>query len=131
MPGVVGRLSKVHNLLGLVVHRDGARHGAGRTVLGAARLVTALTRVVLLLHQVVARPEGHQVGVVGGGGNADGASAAHIRVAQLVCEALQLIRVKVVVIPEHVVVGGPTCSLSYSINLLLSMCFKMQTKLVF
>lgn len=31
---------------------------------------------------------------------------------QLICQALQLVGVKVVVVPQHVVVAGPTCSLN-------------------
>lgn len=66
---------------------------------------------MVLLHQVVPRPECHQVGVVSRGWDADGASAAHIGVAELVGELLQLIGIKVVVIPQHVVVAGPAGTL--------------------
>lgn len=86
------------------MHGDGARHGAGRAVLAAGGLVAALARVVLLLHEVVARAEGDEVRVVGGRGDGHGARAAHVRVAQLVREALQLVRPEVVVVPQHVVV---------------------------
>ena len=103
----MGRLGEVHDLLGDGVHGDGARHGAGRAVLAAGGLVAALARVVLLLHQVVARAEGHQVRVVGGRRDGHGARAAHVRVAQLVREALQLVRAEVVVVPQHVVVRRP------------------------
>lgn len=89
------------------MHGDGARHGDGRAVLAARRLVRALARVVLLLHQVVARAERHQVRVVRGRGDGHGARAAHVRVAQLVREALQLVRAEVVVVPQHVVVRRP------------------------
>ena len=47
--------------------------------------------VVLLLHQVVSGPEGHEVSVVGGGGDRDGARAADVGVAQLVRQLLQLV----------------------------------------
>ncbi len=60
--------------------------------------------VVLLLHQMVARAEGHQMRVVGGRRDGHGARAAHVRVAQLVRQHLQLVRVEVVVVPQHVVV---------------------------
>lgn len=89
------------------MHGDGARHGDGRAVLAAGGLVAALARVVLLLHQVVARAEGDQVRVVGGRGDGHRARAAHVRVAQLVRQALQLVRPEVVVVPQHVVVRRP------------------------
>ena len=44
--------------------------------------------VVLLVHQVVACTEGHQVGVVGRCRDGDRAGAAHVGVAQLVGEHL-------------------------------------------
>ena len=47
------------------------------------------------------------MGVVGGGGDGDGPGAAHVGVAQLVGQLLQLVRVEVVIVPEHVVVAGP------------------------
>ena len=53
--------------------------------------------VRLLLHEMVPGPEGHQVGVVGGGGDGDRPGAPHIGVAQLIGQLLQLIRLK----PEH------------------------------
>lgn len=108
----VSRLSEVHDLLGDGVDGDGAGHGAGRAVLAAGGLVRALAGVVLLLHQVVARAEGHQVRVVGGRGDGHGARAAHVRVAQLVRQALQLVRAEVVVVPQHVVVRRPRRALT-------------------
>ena len=54
---------------------------------------------------MVPGPEGHQVGVVGRGGDRDAASAPDIGVAQLVRQLLQLVRVEVIVVPEHVVVA--------------------------
>lgn len=98
-----GGLGEVHDLLGDGVHGDGARHGDGRAVLAAGRLVAALTGVVLFLHQVVARAERHQVRVVGGRWDRHRAGAPHVRVTQLVREALQLIRAEVVVVPQHVI----------------------------
>ena len=47
------------------------------------------------------------MGVVGGGGDGDGPGAADIGVAELVGQLLQLVRVEVVIVPEHVVVAGP------------------------
>ena len=66
---------------------------------------------MVLLHQVVPRPKRHQMGIVGWRWDADGASAAHVGVAELVGELLQLIGIKVVVIPQHVVVAGSACAL--------------------
>ena len=63
--------------------------------------------VGLLLHEVVPGPESDQVGVVGGGGDGDGARAPHVGVAQLVSQLLELVSVEVVVIPEDVIVAGP------------------------
>ena len=57
-----------------------------------------LSTVRLLLHEVVAGPEGHEVGVVGGGGDGDGPGAAHVGVAQLVGQLLQLVSLE----PEEI-----------------------------
>ena len=57
---------------------------------------------------MVASTEGHQVGVVGWRGDGDGAGTAHVGVAQLVGEQLELIGREAVVVPQDVVVGGPT-----------------------
>ena len=46
---------------------------------------------MLLVHQVVAGTECHQVGVVGRRWDGHGAGAAHVGVAQLVGEYLQLV----------------------------------------
>ena len=70
---------------------------------GGAREQRTLARVVVLVHQVVSRSKRHQVCVVGGGGDGDGARAANISVAQLVSQHLQLVRREVVVVPQHVV----------------------------
>ena len=61
------------------------------------------------------------MGVVGGGGDGDGPGAAHVGVAQLVGQLLQLVRVEVVIVPEHVVVAGPrgaldTCAHAGSVS---------------
>ena len=60
--------------------------------------------VVLFLHQVVAGAESHQVCVIGRGWNGHRARAAHVGVAQLVGQDLQLISCEAVVVPQHVVV---------------------------
>ena len=66
---------------------------------------------MVFVHQVVACAEGHQPGVVGGRGDGHGAGAAHVGVAQLVGEQLQLVRREAVVVPQDVVVGGPARAL--------------------
>ena len=68
--------------------------------------------VVLLVDDVVPGPDGHQVGVVGGGGDGDRPGAPGVGVAQLVGQLLQLVSIEVVVIPEDVVVTRPACALN-------------------
>lgn len=53
-------------------------------------------------------PDGHQVGVVCGGGDRDAPGAASVRVAELVGQGLQFVRGQVVVVPQTPVVGRPT-----------------------
>lgn len=60
---------------------------------------------MLLVDQVVASAKGHQVRVVGGGRDGDGARAANVGVAQLVGEQLKLIGREAVVVPQHVIMG--------------------------
>lgn len=72
---------------------------------------TERSPVVLLVHQVVARTKGHQVGIVGRRRDGDGACAAYVGVAQLVGEQLELIGRETVVVPQHMVVGGTTRAL--------------------
>ena len=117
-PGPRQRLGEVHHLHGVLVHRHRPRHRLRAAVLRPARdvglgtlckqttvqwrrvqqyiigvfaLCLTLSAVRLLLHEVVAGPEGHEVGVVGGGGDGDGPGAAHVGVAQLVGQLLQLV----------------------------------------
>ena len=104
--------------------QDGPGHGGRGPVLAAPGQVAPLAAVVLLLHQVIPAQvsqhrrhshtdhllpgsEGHEVRVVGGGGDGDGARAPHVGVAQLVGQLLELVSVEVVVIPEDVIVAGP------------------------
>ena len=61
---------------------------------------------MILLHQMVPRPERYQMGIVSRGWDTDRASAAHVGMTELVGELLQLIGIKVVVIPQHMVVAG-------------------------
>lgn len=98
------RLSEVHDFFSNGVHCNGTRHCAGCTVLATAGLVTSFPRVMLLLNQVVSGAEGHEMRVVSRRGDGHWPSASHVRVAQLVSQALQLIRPEVVIVPEHVVV---------------------------
>ena len=76
-------LGEVHHLASVLVDRDGAGHGRRSAVFRSAREVRALARVVLLFDQVITSPESHQVSVVGGSGDRDGAGAADVRVAKL------------------------------------------------
>ena len=99
--------------------QDGPGHGGRGPVLAAPGQVAPLAAVVLLLHQVVPGPEGHQVGVVGRGRDGDGPGAPDVGVAQLVGQLLQLVSIEVVIIPEDVVVAGPggaldTCNVTVS-----------------
>ena len=66
---------------------------------------------MFFVHQVVPGPEGHQVSIVRWGRDGHGTRAAHVGVTQLVGEDLQLVGGEAIVIPQHVVVGGPACSL--------------------
>ena len=62
-------------------------------------LISTVSPLVLPLLEVVASPEGHQVGIVSGGGVRDAAGTSDIGVAELVGEALELICCKLIVIP--------------------------------
>jgi hypothetical protein len=67
--------------------------------------------VVFPVHQMVTGPECHQMGVISRRRDGHGASAADVGVAQLVGQLLELVGRQVVVVPEHVVVGGPGSAL--------------------
>lgn len=100
-------------------------HGAQRVLVDLHRLrqrlmvssvtlpggMASFSTVVLLVHQVVPGPEGHQVSIVRRRRDGHGACAAHVGVTQLVGEDLQLVGGEAIVIPKHVVVRGPACSL--------------------
>ena len=62
-------------------------------------LLLSLSPSVLPLLEVVACSEGHQVGIVCRSGIGYTAGAAHIRVAELVSEALKFICCEIIVIP--------------------------------
>ena len=55
---------------------------------------------------MVPRPECYQMGIVSRGWDTDRASAPHVGMTELVGELLELIGIKVVVIPQHMVVAG-------------------------
>lgn len=67
--------------------------------------------VMFFVHQMVAGTEGHQVGVVGRRRDGHWAGAAHVGVAQLVGEQLELVSSKTIVVPQHMVVRGPAGAL--------------------
>ena len=60
--------------------------------------------VMFFLHKMVACSEGYEMGVIRRSGYGNRPCAAHIRVTQLISQTLQLIRVKMIIIPQHVVV---------------------------
>lgn len=67
---------------------------------------------MLLLNKVIPSSEGHQMSIVCRGRYGDRASTPDVSVTQLVGEALKLIAVEVVVIPQDVVVAGSTGALN-------------------
>ena len=58
------------------------------------------------------RSEGHQVRVVGGGGDGDTPGAPGVGVAQLVSQLLELISAETVIVPETAVVAWPRGALN-------------------
>ena len=94
---------------------DGAQHGGRGAVLQAGSPRRGeerpLPRVVLLLHEVVAGPEGDELRVVRRRRDAHRARAADVGVAELVGHLLQVVRLEVVVVPQDVVVTRPTRAL--------------------
>lgn len=77
--------------------------GEGRGALGTRSKVEAST-------------EGHQVSVVGGGDDGDGAGAAGKGVAQLVAEGLELVGFEVVIVVDDVVMRGTAGSLDTAVG---------------
>ena len=110
-------LSKVHDFLGVGMDQNSSGHGRGGSVLAASWQVASLSTVMLLLDKVIPkqsslsilsishvsswlpRSEGYKMRVVGGGGYGDWACAPDIGVAQLICQLLQLISIKMIIIP--------------------------------
>ena len=54
----------------------------------------------------VPRSKGDQMSVVCGSGDGDGACAADVCVTQLVGQLLELVSIKMIIIPEHMIVAG-------------------------
>jgi len=109
---------EVHDFHGVLVHSDGPGHGCWSSLslgpTGDVGLGTLFSTVALLLYQVISASECDQVSVVGRGRDGDRSGTAHVGVAQLVGQLLQLVSLKPVVIPENVVVswsGGSLDSL--------------------
>lgn len=69
---------------------------------------------MLFVHQVIASPESHQMGIVSWCWDGHWPGAAHVSVTKLVGKDLQFIWWEVVVVPEHVIVRRPAGSLSGS-----------------
>lgn len=69
--------------------------------------------VMLLLNKMVASSECNQVCIVCRCRYGHRSCAPHIRVTQLICKALQFIGIKMVVIPEDVVMTRSTCTLKW------------------
>lgn len=67
--------------------------------------------LILPLLQVVPSSEGHQVSVVCRCWVGHTPGTADVRVAQLVGETLQFISCELIVIPQHMIVGGSTGTL--------------------
>jgi len=65
---------------------------------------------------MVSRPEGHEVCVVGRRRDGHAACTAYVRVAQLVGQHLQLVRVELIVVPQDVVMRRPACTLWQILN---------------
>jgi hypothetical protein len=84
------KLCKVHVLLRFRVDGNSSVHGGGGAFVGLARLVASLSTVVLLFDQVVSRPEGDEMSIVGRGGDGDRPRAPHVRVAELIRQRLQV-----------------------------------------
>ena len=73
--------------------------------------MSTVSPLVFSLLEVVASPEGDQVGIVSGGGVRDASGTSYVGVAELVGKALELIGRELIVIPQDVVVGGATRTL--------------------
>lgn len=61
---------------------------------------------MLFLHKVIPRSKRHQVSVVRRSRYGHATRTAYVRVTQLVCQLLELVRLETIVVPQHVVMGG-------------------------
>lgn len=98
-------------MLRVVVDLNRFGQGLWVTAITLPGHVAPLRTVVVLVDEVVSRSEGHKPSVVGGRRDGHGASAADVRVAQLVRQQLQLVRCEAVIVPEHMVMRGTTRAL--------------------
>ena len=98
----------------------GAATAAAASDAGASaavgRLCRAFARVVVLLDQMVARAERHQMSVVGGRRYGHGSRASHVRVTQLIGQRLQLVRREVIVVPQYVIMRWATRALDAGVR---------------
>lgn len=60
---------------------------------------------------MISRPERHEMSVIRRCRYAHGSRTPHVRVTELVGETLQLVALKVIVVPQHVVVRRSGCAL--------------------
>ena len=109
MPAALG---KVHHLAGIGVNSDCSCQSCRCAILRSAGNVRAFARIVFLFNQMVSGPEGDKVSVVGWSWNRHGARATDVSVAKLESQLLQLVGVKVVIIPQDMIVAWPACSLN-------------------
>lgn len=76
--------SEIHDLVCVGVDGDGSCHGGRGSIFAVAALVRPFAAVVLLLHQMIARSERHQVSIISRCGDGHRARTPDIRVTQLV-----------------------------------------------
>lgn len=73
--------------------------------------------VVFFLHQVIPRSKRHQVSVVRRSRDGHATRTAYVRMTQLVRQLLELVRLETIVVPQHVVMGGPASALHQNITI--------------
>lgn len=73
--------------------------------------------VVFFLHQVIPRSKRHQVSVVRRSRDGHATRTAYVRMTQLVRQLLELVRLETIVVPQHVVMGGPASALHQNIKI--------------
>lgn len=72
---------------------------------------------MLFLHKVIPRSKRHQVSIVCGSRDGHATRTAYVRVTQLVCQLLELVRLETIVVPQHVVMGGSAGALRQNITI--------------